>query len=92
LKTAKQQKRQKQSKAKDNRNSILQSESHSLNGSLMDTTANVGRRKEIEMSEAQMKRHFLNEPGLKYVGEFLYPNGSVYKGQMNGDERHGFGV
>jgi hypothetical protein len=63
-----------------------------MNGSMLDTSANVHRRKDIELTEKDMKKHFVNEPGLKFSPEFLYPNGSVYRGQMNGEERHGFGV
>ena len=92
LRTAKQQKTKKSSKAKEARNSILNSGNHSLNGSLMDTSQNIQRRKETVMSEKDMKKHFLNEPGLKFVPDFIYPNGSAYSGQMNQEERHGFGV
>ena len=39
-----------------------------------------------------MRDKLSNEPGLRFVEEFLYPNGSVYRGQMRVDDRHGFGT
>ena len=43
-------------------------------------------------NDAEMAKKFSNESGLKFVQEYIYPNGSVYKGQMRGDDRHGYGV
>jgi hypothetical protein len=37
-------------------------------------------------------KKFSNEVGLKFVSEFIFPNGSVYKGQMRKEDRHGYGV
>jgi hypothetical protein len=57
----------------------------------METRGDI-KKKEVEMTEKEMKKHFVNEPGLTFSNEFVYPNGSVYKGQMSAEERHGFGV
>lgn len=37
---------------------------------------------------------FLNEEGLEFKEENVYPNGAVYKGQLKlaTDLRHGFGI
>ena len=39
-----------------------------------------------------MAKKFSTEAGLKFMPEYSYPNGSIYKGQMRADDRHGFGV
>jgi MORN repeat len=43
-------------------------------------------------NNAELRKKLSPEPGLKYVNEYLYPNGSIYKGQMKNEERHGYGV
>ena len=52
---------------------------------------NVGKKND-EMSEADMRKLFLSEPDLVYVSEYVYPNGSVFRGQMREEDRHGFGI
>ena len=32
------------------------------------------------------------EEGLEFREEVVFPDGAVYKGQMKGAERHGFGI
>ena len=39
-----------------------------------------------------MAKKFSREPGLRFIAEYIYPNGSVYKGQMKAEERHGYGT
>ena len=31
-------------------------------------------------NDEDLKKKFSDEPGLKFVPEYVYPNGSVYKG------------
>lgn len=42
--------------------------------------------------DAEIMKKLSNEPGLKFNSEYIYSNGSVYKGQMKGEDRHGYGV
>jgi hypothetical protein len=58
------------------------------------STNNVNINIEGYANEGEMAMKLSGEVGLKFVGEFVYPNGSVYKGQMRtADEaRHGYGV
>jgi len=42
--------------------------------------------------DKEMEKKLSQEPGLKFVSEYAYSNGSVYKGQMKGEDRHGYGV
>lgn len=50
----------------------------------------IGKTEDNEPLESSKK--LSTEAGLRFVGEYLYPNGSVYKGQMKEEDRHGFGV
>lgn len=45
-----------------------------------------------DIDEEELQKKFVDDPNLVYVPEYVYPNGSVYKGQMLQDERHGYGV
>jgi hypothetical protein len=33
-----------------------------------------------------------DEPGLEFKDEVVYPDGTVYKGQVKDDKRHGYGI
>lgn len=33
-----------------------------------------------------------NEPGLEFKEELVFPDGTVYKGQVKDGKRHGFGI
>jgi len=34
----------------------------------------------------------LKDPSLRLVNEYVYPNGSIYRGQMREDVREGYGI
>lgn len=40
----------------------------------------------------EMKKKLSGEPGLIFISEYQYSNGSVYKGQMKNEDRHGYGI
>ena len=43
-------------------------------------------------SEVDLKKKLSKEPNLKFISEYVYPNGSIYRGQMKGENRHGYGI
>ncbi len=55
------------------------------------TTAKMDGRDRV-MTEEEMRKKFVADPSLVFINEYVYPNGSVYKGQMKDEDRHGFGV
>jgi hypothetical protein len=46
----------------------------------------------LNLNEEELNNKLSKEVGLKFVPEYIYPNGSIYKGQMKAEDRHGYGI